>query len=85
MDQLPALVPSAPVYTGQTAGTTRASKVAGINDSLRAPADPNSVALDNKVRERMTEKNLDYGAALGQVASENPTLTVPGGAAAGAV
>lgn len=85
MDTLPALVPNAPVYTGQTAGTARASKVAGINDSFRAPADPNSVALDQKVRERMTEKNLDYGAALGQVASEHPTLTVPGGAAAGAV
>ena len=85
MDQLPAIVPNAPVYTGQAVTPTGASKTPGVNDSQRAPADPNSSALDAKTREIMTAKNCDYGTALAQAAADNPQLTVPGGAATGAV
>jgi hypothetical protein len=86
MEQLSAIVPNAPVYTGQPAtAAPGTSNTPGVNDSQRAPADPNSVALDAKTREIMSSKNIDYGTAMAQAAAENPTLTVPGGAATGSV
>lgn len=83
MEGLQKIVPNGAIYTGQVAPTAR--KTAAINDSQRTPADPNSVALLQFAETRAREQKIDYGTALSQVAAEHPELTIPGGAATGAV
>lgn len=84
MEQLPRIVPNAEVYTGQSA-SSGAAKTTGVNETARVKADSNSLKLHQFAEARKNEKNLDYGTALAQVAAEHPELTVPGGAAVGAV
>ena len=48
-------------------------------------ADPNSVTMHQLAQQRANDKNISYGDALAQIAQENPQLTKPGNASAGAV
>jgi hypothetical protein len=83
MEKLPKFVPAGHVYDGQQS-SAKTGAVANFNEG-RSKADPNSVALDSKVRERMSSKSISYGDALSQVTREHPELTKPGGASGGEV
>ncbi len=85
MEGLQKIVPSAPVYTGQSTARPASAKSFPINDSPRARVDPNSIAFAEKVRERVRDKSIDWGTAMSQVAAEHPELTQPGGASEGQV
>jgi hypothetical protein len=50
-----------------------------------APVDPNSEQLNGLAKARQAEKKISFSEALTEIAREHPELTVPGGAAAGAV
>jgi hypothetical protein len=78
------IVPTGNLYTGHGAGKPGA-KIANINESVRASADPNSIQFAEKIRERMGAKQLDYDTAMTQIAAEYPELTVSGGHTIGTV
>lgn len=78
LEGLPSVVPAGTNFTPQAAD--RATVV-----EYGEKADPNSVQLHQLAAKRASDKNISYGEALSQVASENPALTKPGGATAGAV
>ena len=79
MEQLPKIVPTGEVYTGQApTRVTNGSKVNGA-------ADANSVQFDEAIQSYMTEHKVEYKAAALKVAALRPELTIPGGASAGAV
>lgn len=71
MEKLPRIVPTGTLFAGGVAGG-RTGKGTG---------DP----LTDLAKARAAEKKIDFGEALAQVAEEHPELTMPGGAAAGAV
>jgi hypothetical protein len=78
LEGLPKVVPAGTHFSGQAAD--RATVV-----DFGEKADPNSVQLHQLAQKRAGEKNISYGEALTQVAQENPNLTKPGNASAGAV
>jgi hypothetical protein len=81
MEAVPKMVPAGTTFDGKRAESAPAQ----VNPNGRAEVDSNSLALDAATKQRMSEKNLDYGAALSQVAAEKPELTRPGNASGGAV
>jgi hypothetical protein len=78
MEGLPAVVPTGTKFTPQAAD--QATTV-----DYGEKADSNSVQLHTLATKRQNDKNISYGEALSQVAQENPALTKPGNASAGAV
>ncbi len=50
-----------------------------------ANADPNSVTLSELSKKRAAEKGIKFSEAMSQIASEQPELTLPGGATSGTV
>jgi hypothetical protein len=78
MEGLPAVVPAGTKFTPQAAA--QATTV-----DYGEKADQNSVQLHTLASKRASEKSISYGEALTQVAQENPALTKPGNASAGAV
>jgi hypothetical protein len=78
MEGLPAVVPTGTRFTPQAAD--HATTV-----DYGEKANPNSVQLHALASKRASEKSISYGEALTQVAQENPVLTKPGNASAGAV
>jgi len=79
MEGLPAIVPNGTRFDGKAAG------LATMVTNYGEKADQNSVQLHELATKRASEKNISYGEALTQVATENPTLTKPGCASAGQV
>jgi hypothetical protein len=84
MESLPKIVPGGKLYNGEQA-SGKGAGVVQFNEGGRAAADPNSIALDTAVRERMSSKNVNYGDALTQITRERPELAKPGGASGGEV
>jgi len=83
MEGLGQIVPSTPVYTGQRSASA-AGAMKGVN-AAPGRVDANSVAFSEAIASYMDEKKVDYATAMFKVAELRPELTVPGGAAAGAV
>jgi len=89
LEKLPKIVPGGVKVTeGKVLEFADSARTGKQHDS-RTRVDPNSEQLNElaktKQREWKGAKPLDFGEALQQAASEHPELTIPGGAAAGAV
>jgi hypothetical protein len=83
MEQHKAIVPTSEVYSGQRAGRL-AEMPKGVNAG-RAAVDSNSVQFDEAVRAKMkADPKISYFDAGCAVERENPELSKPGGATAGA-
>ena len=88
LEKLPKIVPGGiKVTDGKVLEFSDARRPAERDSRTRV--DPNSEQLNElaktKQREWKGSKALDFGEALAQAAAEHPELTIPGGAAAGAV
>jgi hypothetical protein len=70
------------IPAARLAGDVSAKKPAR---EVPAHADATSVQFDEAIRARMTEKKIGYGAAMDEIATEQPELTRAGSATAGQV
>lgn len=83
MEQHQKIVPNSAVYTGQRAGTV-AEMPKGVNPG-RMTVDSNSIQFDDAVKAKQkADPKISYFDAALQVERENPELSKPGGATAGA-
>jgi hypothetical protein len=83
MESLPKIVPTGETYGGQRPATGEVRK--GVNVDPRLGVDANSVKFDEAIRSYAETNKVTYVEASMKVAALHPELTVPGGAAAGAV
>lgn len=84
LEGLPKLVPDGTVFQGVRPGDRKAGG-ASFTEGRNVKADQNSIALNEAAEKRAKEKNISFAEALGQVAQEQPELTVAASAVAGAV